>query len=71
MGSHNERTIQTTDLTKETTTHSEGAEVTEGVGGRESHGFPGNLQEAHPLQEETVWFDRVNAVQGIQTRSGF
>ena len=50
---------------------SRGAEVTEGVSGREPHSFPGNLQEAHHLQEETVQMDRMNAVQGIQTRLGF
>ena len=71
MGSQNGMTIQTTDLTKGATTCSGGAEVAEGIGGREPHGFPGNLQEAHYLQEETVWMDRVNAVHGIQTRCGF
>ena len=65
MGSQNEMMIQTTDLTKEATTPSTGAEVTEGIGSRESHGFPGNLWEAHHLQEETIWMDRVNAVLGI------
>ena len=30
-----------------------------GIGGREPHGFLGNLQEAHPLWEETVWMDRM------------
>ena len=60
--------IQTMDLTKGVTTHSDGAWVTEGIGSREPHGFPGNLQKAHHLQEETVWMDRVNTARGIQTR---
>ena len=60
--------IQTPDLTKGPTTHSGGAEITEGVGGREPHSFLRNLQEAHHLQEETVWMDRMNVVHGIQTR---
>ena len=68
MGSQNEMTIQTMDLTEGVTTHHGGAEVVECIGGREPHGFPGNLQEAHHLQEETVWMDRVNAVHGILTR---
>ena len=63
--------IQTTDLTKGATTCSGRAEVTEGICGREPHGFPGNLWEAHHLQEETVQIERVNSVQGIQTRQGF
>ena len=63
MGSQNEMIIQTMDLTEGATTHSRGAKVIEGIGSREPYGFPGNLQEAHPLQEETV-----NAVHGIQTR---
>ena len=37
---------------KEQPLHSGGAEVMEGVGGREHHGFQGNLWEAHHLQEE-------------------
>ena len=68
MGNQTEMMIQTKDLTEGATTCSGGAEVTEGVGGREPHSFPGNLWEAHHLQEETVWMDRVNAVHGIQTR---
>ena len=59
------------DPTERATTHSGGAEVIEGISGREPQGFPGNLWEAHHLQEETVWMDRVNAVHGIQTRGGF
>ena len=43
--------IQTTDLTKEATTYSGGAEVMEGIGSREPHSFPGNHWEAHHLQE--------------------
>ena len=58
-------------LAEGATTHSEGVVVTEGIGTREPHGFPGNLWKACPLQEETVQMDRVNAVQGIQTRQGF
>ena len=67
----NEMMIQTTDMTKGVTTHSGGTEVIEGIGGRDPQGFPGNLQEAHHHQEETVWMDRVNAVHCIQTRKGF
>ena len=68
MGSQNEMTIPAMDLTKGATTNSGGAKAAEGVGGREPHGFPGNLQEAHHLQEEAVQIDRVNAVHNIQTR---
>ena len=39
---------QTMDLAKGATTHSGGAEVMEGVGSREPHSFPGNLQKACP-----------------------
>ena len=60
--------IQTMDLTERAITHSRRAVVVEGVGGREPYSFPGNLWEAHHLLEETVQMDRVNAVQGIQTR---
>ena len=60
--------IQTTDLTEGVTTHSGGAEVMEGIGSKEPHSFPGNLWEAHHIQEEIVQIDRVNAVHGIQTR---
>ena len=42
-----------------------------GIGSRKPHGFPGNLQEDHPLWEETVQMDRVNKVHGIQPRQGF
>ena len=61
-------TIQTMDLTEGATTHSGGAKVTEGMGSREPHGFPGNLWEADHHWEDTVWMVRVNAVHGIQTR---
>ena len=71
MGSHNAMTIQTMDLTEGATTHNGGTEVMEGVGGREPHGFLGNLQDTHHLQGETVWMDRVSAVHGIQTRQEF
>ena len=60
--------IQTMDLTKGAATRSREAEVEEGIGGREPQSFPGNLQEVHFLQEETVWMERVNVVHGIQTR---
>ena len=60
--------IQTTDLIDGVTPHSRGAKVEGGIGGREFHGFPGNLQEAHPLWEEKVWMDIVNEVHTIQTR---
>ena len=63
--------IQTTDLTKGATTHNGGAEVAEGLGGREPQSFPGNLWEAHHLHEEAVQMDRVNAVHGIQPSQGF
>ena len=66
-GEQNEM-IKTTELNKGATTCSGGAEVEEGIGGREPHSFPGNLWEAHLLQEERVQMDRVNAVHGIQTR---
>ena len=68
MGSQNGMMIQTMDLTKGSTTHSGGAEVAEGICGREPHDLPGNCQETHHLQEEAVQMDRVNAVHGIQTR---
>ena len=68
MGSQNEMMIQTMDLMEGVTTHSRGPEVKEGIGSREPNDFPGNLLEAHPLQAETVWMDRVKAVHGIQTR---
>ena len=67
MGSQNEM-IQTSDLIEGATTHNRGAEGMEGIGGREPLGFPGNLQEAHHLQEETDLMDRVNAVHSIQTK---
>ena len=68
MGSQNEMMIQTMELINRASTHSEGAEVKGGRGGREPHGFLGNLQEAHSHWEETVWLDRVNEVCSIQTR---
>ena len=68
MESQNKMTIQTMDLIDRVTTHSGGAKVEGGIGGREPHSFTGNLQEDHPLQEETVQMDRVNKVHGIQTR---
>ena len=71
MGNQNGMIIQTMDLTKRVSTHSRGAEAVEGIEGREPKDFPGNLQEAYHLQEETVQMDRVNAVHGIQTRQGF
>ena len=61
----------TMDLIEGLTPHSEGAEVEGGKDSREPHSFPGNLWEAHPLWEETVWMDRVNEVHGIQTKWGF
>ena len=48
-----------------------GTEVIEDSGGREPQGFLGNLQEAQPLQEETVWVDRANKVYNIQIKQGF
>ena len=68
MGRQNEMMIQTMDLTEGVTTHSGQAEIMEGVGSREPRGFPGNVQEAHHLQEERVWMYRMNTVHGIQTR---
>ena len=68
MGSQSGMTIQTMYLSKGVTTHSRGAKVAEGIGDRESHGFSGNLHEAHHLQEETVHLDGVNTVHGMQTR---
>ena len=49
-------------------THNRGAKFKGGIFGREPQGFLGNLWEAHPLCEETVWIDRVNEVHNIQTR---
>ena len=71
MGNQKGVMIQTMDLTEGVTTHSREAEVMGGVDGREPHSFPGNLQDAPHLQEETVQMDRVNAVHGTQTRQGF
>ena len=59
---------QTMDLAKGAMNCSRGAKITEGVSIRDPHSFPGNLWEAHPLQEERVWKDRVNTIQGIQSR---
>ena len=42
-----------------------------GISGREPHGIPGNLWEAHPLWEEPVQMDKVNEVHGIQPRCRF
>ena len=58
---------QTTDLTEKPRR----TKVKGGKDGREPHSFPGNLQEAHPLWEETVQMDRANEAHGIQTRQGF
>ena len=63
--------IQTTDLAGGVTTCSGGIKVKEEVGSREPHGFPRNLQEAHPLQEDTVHMNPVDAVYSIQTRQRF
>ena len=63
--------IQTMELINVVTPHSAGAEVEGGIGSREPYSFLGNLWKAHPLQEETVWMDRVNRVHGIQPRQGF
>ena len=46
---------QTIDLIDGATTCIGGAMVKGGVSGRESHSFPGNLWEAHPLWEEMGW----------------
>ena len=59
------------ELLNRASTHSGVAEVEGGIGSREPHSFQGNLQEAHPLREETVWMDRVNEVHGSHTRQGF
>ena len=59
---------QTMDLIDGATPCSRGAEVKEGIGSREPCGFPGNLQEAHPLWGETVWMGRVNEVHSIQNQ---
>ena len=58
-------TIQTLDLINGVTTQRRRAEVKGDIGGREPHGFPENLWEAHPLQEETVQMDRVKKVHSI------
>ena len=51
------------------TTHRvEEPEVEEDICHRGPNDFPGNLQEAHLFQEETILMDRVNAVHGIKTR---
>ena len=62
---------QTTDLIKRAALCSRGAEVEGGKDGREPHGFPGNLWEPHPIQEETVQMDGVSRAHSIQTRQGF
>ena len=48
-----------------------GTKVKGGIGTREPNSFQGNLQEAHPLWEETLQIDRVNKAHGVQTRLGF
>ena len=68
MGDQNEMTMWTAELIDRAFTCSGGAKVKGGIGGREPQGFLGNLWEANPLQEETVWIDTVNDVCGIQTR---
>ena len=60
--------IWTVELINRVSTHSGGSKVEGGIGGREPHGFQGNIQEAHPLWEETVQMDRVNEIHGIQTK---
>ena len=67
MGNWNGRTLWTTELVDRVSTHSEEAKVKEDVGGKEPHGFQGNLQEVHPLWEETVQMDRVTEACGSQT----
>ena len=62
--------IQTMELVNRVTTCSRVAEVEGGIGCKESHSFQGNLQEAHPLWEETIWMDRVTKVHDSQTRWG-
>ena len=59
MGSQNEMMTQTTDLIEGATPLGRVAKVKGGKGSRGLHSFPGNLQEAHPLWEETVQMDRV------------
>ena len=63
--------VWTVELINRASTHSGEAEIGGGIGGREPQGSLGNLQEVHPLWEETVQMDRVNNVCGIQTRQGF
>ena len=48
MDSQYEMTIQTMELVNGVLTCSRGAEVKGGRGGREPHGFLGNLQESSP-----------------------
>ena len=68
MESLNEMMIQTAGSIDGAFTCSEGVKAKGGIGGREPQGFLGNLWEAHPLQEERVWIDRLNKVCYIQTR---
>ena len=60
--------IQTVELVNRASTCSRVTEVERDVGGRESHGFLGNIQETHPHWEGAVLMDRVNEVCGIQIR---
>ena len=59
MGSQNEIMTQTTELTNGASTHGGRAKDEGGIGGRDPQGILGNLQEAHPLWEETVQMHRV------------
>ena len=68
MGSQNEMMIQTTELIEGAFTCHGGAKVKGGAEIKEPHSFLGNLQDAHPVCEETVQLDRVNEVHDIQTR---
>ena len=68
MGIQNKMMIQTAEPIDGAFTHSGGAKVEGGIGGRELQGFLGNLQEANPLWEETVQIDRVNKDHSIPTR---
>ena len=63
-------TILTAELVARASPHSGVAEVKGGIGGREPHGFQGNLREVHHLQKDTVWMDRVTKGWGTQTRQG-
>ena len=68
MGIQNRMMRWTMELIDIASTHSGGAKVKGGMGDREPHSILGNLQEAHPLWEETVQMDRVKIVCGIHTR---